>query len=413
MKNTDTKFKNIDKCRISDSEKLEPIIDLGLHGLANSPKKNQDDYEEQFPLSTSYCEKSSLFQLDQVILKPLYDNYVWVTGTSKQALDYSYTFYNKVLEYVRPGKNDLIVEIASNDGTFLIPFLKNNFKKVVGVDPAVNISNEAIKNNIPTIIEYWSNDLANKMNQDPKYGKAKVIFARNVIFHAIDLYDNILGIHNALDDDGVGIIEFHSASKIQKELHYDSIYHEHVIYFSIKSITYLLNRFNLNTFHVEKSPTSGGSLAIYFSKNKRNKTKELIEEEDYEERENINTLNSWKNFADRVIDHKSKIKKMMSDLSEKKIIGFGSSARSQTFLKYCDIYKEQLSCIIDNNKLKQNLFTPTTSIPIVDFKTGMSHNPNVILILAYNFKDEIIEQCRNHGFNGEFLMPLPYDPEII
>ena len=123
---------------------------------------------------------------------------------------------------------------------------------------------------------------------------------------------------------------------ILKTTQYDSIYHEHVIYISIKSITYLLNRFNLNTFHVERSPTSGGSFAIYFSKNKRTKTKELIHEECMEENNKVNELSTWKIFSSRVVAHKNEMNKLISSIKGKKIIGFGSSARSQTLLKYCD-----------------------------------------------------------------------------
>jgi len=413
MKNSKTNYKNIECCRISDSKELMPILDLGIHGLANSPKKRKDDHEDTFPLSTSFCKKSSLFQLDQIILKKLYDEYVWVTGTSKQAVDYSYTFYDKVIQYISPDKNDLIIEIASNDGTFIKRFIENNFKKVIGVDPAVNIAKFANQNNIKTINDYWSTSLASDIIKNNEYGFAKVVFARNVIFHAIDLYDNIQGIYDVLLDDGVGIIEFHEASVIQKELHYDSIYHEHVIYFSIKSITYLLNRFNLNTFHVERSPTSGGSFAIYFSKNKRTKTKELIHEEQMEEYNQVNELSTWKNFSKRVKTHKNEMNKLISSLEGKKIIGFGSSARSQTLLKYCDLNDNILSAIIDNNPLKQNLYTPTTSIPIVDFDKGMKQNPEVIIILAYNFQEEIVHQCKEAEYKGEFILPLPNTPHFL
>ena len=405
-------YNEIKTCRISGSENLIEILDLGLQPLANSLKKNFDDIEEKVPLRISYCPESSLVQLNETVNKnTLFDHYVWVTGTSAGAKKYSEVFFQRVVKRVGLKKDDFIIEIASNDGMFLKPFINNGYSNILGVDPASNIAEMANNNGIKTLNEFWDIDISKKLVAD--HGNAKVVFARNVIPHVEELLDVISGIENALDENGVGIIEFHQVEGILKDVQYDSIYHEHLCYFSIKSMTYLLNRFKLIPFHIDKSPISGGSFVIYFSKTKRNPTKELIELTQYELDKQVNELDSWKRFAEQTKTHKSETLKVLSQCTGKNIIGFGSSARSQTYLNYCGITSEDITAIIDNNPLKQGLFAPGSNIPILSFEEGMSRKPDLIFILAWNFKDEIIEECRNYGYKGEFLIPFPEKPYFV
>ena len=406
-------YEILNQCRISDSKKLVKILDLGIQPLANSLKKNQFEDEIKYPLTLSFCEKSSLLQLNETIKKEiLFDRYVWVTSTSLTAKKYAQAFFKTITYSIDLDKTkDLIIEIASNDGTFLKPFLENGFNKSIGVDPAKNISDLANKTNIKTINDYWSKELSDKIIN--KYGKAKLVFARNVIPHVSELNSVILGIENVLSNDGVGVFEIHDANLIYDELHYDSVYHEHLCYFTLKSITYLLNKFNLNIFDIKKSPISGGSFVIFFSKDKKNISKELQLAIINEEKSKINELDSWKKFSTRVKNHRSDVRKIIDNFSGKKILGFGSSARSQTFLNYCGINEKNIHSIVDNNAMKQNYYTPGSNIKIVDLESGINLNPDVIFILAWNFKDEIIKECRSAGFKGEFILPFPNNPRIF
>jgi len=175
-------------------------------------------------------------------------------------------------------------------------------------------------------------------------------------------------------------------------------------------MTYLLNRFALHPFHIEKSPISGGSRVIYFSKAKRQKTPDLQEAVIEENSNKVNKLSSWKDFAKRTITHRKETLDILESLNGKTIIGFGSSARSQTYLNYCGINSEKINAIIDNNPLKQGMYAPGSSIPIVDFEQGMKLNPDLIFILAWNFRDEIVKQCNMYGYTGDFLVPFPNKP---
>lgn len=406
-------FELIKECRISSSKNLTKVLDLGIQPLANSLKKKQFDSEEKYPLTLSFCEQSSLLQLNETIKKEiLFDSYVWVTSTSLTAKNYSETFYSDIRQNIKLDQdNDLVIEIASNDGTFLKPFVSNGFKKVIGVDPAANISELANKNNIKTINKYWNKEFADSFLK--QYGVAKLIIARNVIPHVSELNSVISGVETILDDDGVGVFEIHDANIIYNELHYDSVYHEHLCYFTLKSITYLLNKFNLYPFEIKMSPISGGSFVVFFSKKKQPQSKEIELKIADEEKTQINELNSWIKFAQRVKNHKKEIKNLLSTYSEKKIIGFGSSARSQTFLNYCGFDQNNLERIIDNNSLKQNLYSPGTNIKIVDFENGINSKPDVIFLLAWNFKDEIIKECKSAGYKGDFIIPFPVKPKVL
>lgn len=406
-------YETINKCRISDSKELIKVLDLGVQPLANSLKKKQFEDENKYPLTLSFCEKSSLLQLNETIKKEiLFNRYVWVTSTSSTAKNYAQIFYKSVIKDIPLDKsNDLIIEIASNDGTFLKPFVSNGFKKAIGVDPAKNISDIANKDNIKTINDYWSEELSKKMSK--QYGKAKLVFARNVIPHVSELNSVIAGVENILGDDGIGIFEIHDANIIFNELHYDSVYHEHLCFFTLKSISFLLNKYNLNPFDIKRSPISGGSFVIFFSKNKKEVSQDLKLAILNEEKSKVNTVNSWKKFALKAADHRNEMTNIIESFSGKKIIGFGSSARSQTFLNYCNFNEKNIDSIIDNNSMKQNLYSPGTNIKIVNFERGINSNPDAIFILAWNFKDEIIKECRSAGYKGKFIIPFPNSPKII
>ncbi len=405
-------FNLIDKCRISGSKLLYPLLHLGKQPLANSLKKSSDGLEDSFPLSIVYCEESSLVQLKETIDKDiLFKDYIWVTSTSQVAKNYSKIFFDYIIKNTDLDKDDLIIEIASNDGTFIIPFKEKGFKKVIGIEPASNICEIATKNNIKTINSFWDLNTAKEIEID--YGKADLVFARNVIPHVSEIHEVMSGFANILKEEGIGVIEFHDAGVIQKELQYDSIYHEHLCYFSIQSMTYLLNLYGLNPYHIEKSPISGGSWVIFFSKSILQASKYFELEKANEIKLKVNSFENWRKFSNNSISHRDKLIKLVNSMDNKKIVGFGSSARSQTLINFCNFNVDNIDCIIDNNPLKQNLYAPGSSIPIVDLKTGLSSKPDAIFVLAWNFRNEIVNECKANGYNGKFIIPFPGNPQII
>lgn len=404
-------YRNIENCRACDSANISLILDLGVQPLANSLKRKSNESEHRYPLTLVFCRDCSTVQLKETVKKEiLFDSYLWVTGTSGTAKKYAETFYKRTINITKVRPGDLIVEIASNDGTFLKPFIEGGYN-VVGVEPAKNIAEIAQKAQVKTVVQYWNTETAKQVVSN--YGKAKVVIARNVIPHVSELQDVINGIQLCLDADGIGIIEFHYAGTILSELHYDSIYHEHLCYFSIRSIEHLLNRFGLFSFHIDLSPISGGSYVIYFSKNKRPLNQRYRRLINRERDLGVNSLISWERFADKAKEHKKKSKEIIEPFKRKTIIGFGASARSSTYLNFCGFTSSKIKAIIDNNKLKQGLYTPGSSILIVSIEEGFKMKPDLLFILAWNFRDEIIKECKNRGYEGNYLISFPNTPYLL
>jgi len=403
-------FQAIMHCRSCDSPQLVDILDLGDQPLANALVKDSNFQVSKYPLRTAFCSNCSLFQLKETIRKEiLFDRYVWVTGTSMAAKEYSCVFFTRVLDRVKIGSKDLIVEIASNDGTFLKPFVSAGFS-VLGVEPAKNIAQMAEKAGVRTLCAYWNRETAKTIVKS--HGHTKVIIARNVIPHVSDLPEVMAGIYDALDENGMGIIEFHDGGIILKDLHYDSIYHEHLCYFTVKSMTKLLGRYGFYAFHIDPSPISGGSQVIYFLKKARTPDETYLHAAAVEDDSGCNDLTAWKEFAQRCFQHKAQTLELISEFKDKTIVGFGASARSSTYLNFCGLNVNQIKAIIDNNPLKQGFYAAGSNIPIISKEKGMALKPDLIFILAWNFKDEIMRECRNMGFQGQYLLPFPKTPRL-
>ena len=406
-------YETIECCRICGSDNIEEVLDLGEQPPANSLYRSDEKRPPDVPLRLMYCQKCSTVQLgEDVDPEYLFGEYLWVTGTSATAEQYSHEFAKKALsQVVEHNKSPYIVEIASNDGTFLKRFIEKGCK-VLGIDPAKNIAELAVKNGIPTKADFFTLDLAERLVE--KEGKADIVFARNVIPHVKEIHSVIGGINTLINEGGVGIIEVHNAGLILEELHYDYIYHEHLFYYTLKTISGLIERYGLHVFDVMLSPISGGSWVIYFSKNKKEKTKELIKHEKKELENNINSYHRWVEFSDQVTVHSEKLKKMVMQ-SDKKIPAYGASARSSTLLNFCGITNKHISVVIDKNPMKNGLMTAGSNIPVVSFEDGLKEikSSEKILLLAWNFQDEIVQELREAGFSGKFIIPLPGDPYTL
>ena len=409
-------FKSVNKCRICNSIKMDEVLSLGEQPPANSLYKNGRKKPPYVPLRLIYCEECSTVQLgEDVDPQYLFGEYIWVTGTSKTAIKYSEEFSKKVLNHFQGYDKELfVVEVASNDGTFLKQFQKEGCR-VLGVDPALNIAEKANENGIPTIAEFFTNDLSRSLLE--RYSSADIIYARNVIPHVKEIHSVISGIELLLSDEGVGIIEFHNSGLLLEQLHYDYIYHEHLFYYTLTTIGTLLKIHNLNIFDVSMSPISGGSWVVYFSKNLRDKTQALVSAQNSENEVQLNLKNSWLEFSKNAKKHAEELKSLVQNQVKNygRIVAYGASARSSTLLNYCGINSEHISMIIDKNPLKNGLLTAGSNIPIVSFEDGLKfiEESEVILLLAWNFKNEIIKDLRASGYKGEFIIPLPGNSYIL
>ena len=406
-------YETIQSCRICSSKNIQEILDLGVQPPANSLYKSNNDAPPGVPLRIMYCHDCSTVQLgEDVDPEYLFSRYLWVTGTSGKAIEYSYVFLKKALSQLdEKNIKPFVVEIASNDGTFLKRFIENG-SKVLGIDPAKNIAQLANNDGVPTNANFFTVELAQQIAFDE--GEADIIIARNVIPHVKKIHSVIEGMHALLKDKGTGIIEFHNAGLILDKLHYDYIYHEHLFYFTLKTIEGLINKHNMYVYDIMHSPISGGSWVVYFSKIKKTKSQALSDIEKLEIEKNLNSYQRWIAFSDQVKQHAKILKKVVFKNNEK-IPAYGASARSSTLLNYCGITSEHISIVIDKNPLKDGLITAGSNIPIVSFDEGIKNlkNHTKVLLLAWNFQDEIVKELRDHDFNGDFIIPLPGDPYIL
>jgi len=381
--------------------------------LANSLKSNLDQIEEKFPLTLVFCSMCSLVQIRETVSKEiLFKRYVWVTGTSKTAREFSEEFYMYIAKFFTSEKF-FAIEIASNDGTFLKPF-KQAGHKVLGVDPAENIAKIANDIGIHTINKFFDSNTANSLVDE--YGEADCVFARNVVPHTEDLHGVIAGMGRCLKSNGVGAIEFHYTQSILDETQYDSIYHEHLSYFSLSSICYLLEKHNLHAFDILESPISGGALIVYFSKDKRTVSKRFEEKKSCEKKTGISKKEKWEEFSRNCLAHRLKLAALLKSEVEKgsRLIAYGASARSSTLLNFCDLNDVGLECIADGNAIKHGKFAPGTRFPIVPPDVAFSKKPDTVLLLAWNFKNEILSILKDkYGFSGKVILPLPCEPHVV
>ncbi|MHA2246036.1 MAG: class I SAM-dependent methyltransferase [Candidatus Hodarchaeales archaeon] len=407
-------MKRIENCRVCNNRYIQEFLDLGNQPFANSLLNKLDSEESYYPLSLSWCPECNLVQLNHTAdPEELFSDYVWVSATSKTAREYSEQFYKEIINRVRPLDGGYVLEAASNDGTFLKPFL-NNEHKVLGVDPAQNIVEIAKEDGIPTICSFFGVETSNDIIA--KEGKARVVIARNVLPHVANLHDFVEGLNICLEEEGLLVLEVHYAKIILEELHYDSIYHEHLCYFTFKSLERLLNQHGLFIVDLNQSPISGGSIVVYVKKKKEGETQIINEIRKIEEVEKINEFSSWQHFANLVQDHKTRLITILFDLNEAEgsIVGYGASARSSTLLNYCGIDSKHLIAIADQNPLKQGKFTAGTHIKIESPDKVFENSPSSVFIIAWNFADEIIDILQNKfSFKGTIVIPLPNEPRVV
>jgi len=409
----------MDTCRVCGSRKLTPFFNLGSQPLANALAREADAVDPAYPLSLSFCADCSLVQLDHTADPgELFSHYVWVTSTSSTARAYAEDFCQRLLARLEPGAEGYVLEAASNDGTFLKPFLRRGVP-CLGVDPAANIVDMATAQGVPTRCGFFGTELAGDVVAER--GAARAVFARNVLPHVADTNDFVAGLRAAMAEDGLLVIEFHYARTILEELHYDSIYHEHLCYFTLKSLTLLLRAHGLIPFDLEESPISGGSLVLFASPTPRDTSAKLLAFEAAEEASGVNTLAAWQGFAETSRQHREALLALLEAEAKagRRVAGYGASARSSTMLNFCGIGPKLISAIADQNPMKHGLFSPGTHIPILAPEEVLTPGsgaggPDTVVILAWNFFAEIAGILRQRfGFTGRVMVPLPHPPRAM
>lgn len=407
----------IDYCRLCKSKRLGKVLDFGKTPPANAflTRKQLNEKEEFFPLIVNFCCDCGQLQLSHVVNPEiLFRHYVWVSSTSRVTVSHFEEYVRFVFKEFHLRKDDLVVEMGSNDGVLLKPFKKLGMR-VLGVDPARNVAARATREGIPTLPHFFTEKIARQIEK--KYGKAKVIAANNVFAHINDLDDIAMAVKVLLDKNGVFVIEApYNIDFVEKNL-FDIVYHEHLSYLSIAPLDRFFKRFGMKIIHVVNQPVHGGSVRIFvvLSEVKYKANPSVAKFMRNERRKKLFTINTYFQFAEQIRKNKTMLSSLLKGLKAQgaSIAAFGAPAKSTTLLHYFHIGRETLDFIADDNPYKIGLFTPGTHIPIVSPNELYTRNPDYVLLLAWNFADSIMKIHRKYKQSGgKFIIPVP-KPKIV
>ncbi len=411
------KYYKENKCRICSSQNLELILDLGEQPPSNAFIKKEDleKYEDKFPLRLYLCKECYLLQLLDIVNKEiLFKEYLYLTSASKPIVDHFKNYAFEVYEeFLKKCENPLIIEIGSNDGSLLKEFKKLG-TNVLGIEPAKNIAKMANEAGITTNNTFLNYDIAKKISLEKQ---ASIIIGNNVFGHVNDLKEFMKCIKILSKEKGIFIFEVPYLVDLIQKLEFDTVYHEHLSYFSLIPLMKLMDEFNLEIFDVKKQKVHGGTIRVFVSgKNNFKETTNLKKMIEFEKEFGINKIEIYHEFSKNVKKLKNQLQTELSKLKKegKMIFGYGAPAKGNVLLNYCNIGTEILDYIIDTTPLKQGLYTPGMKIPVKANDEDLQNaSKQIALLLAWNYKKEILEKEKDFQMRGgKFLIPIP-NPKLI
>tara|TARA_B100000131_G_scaffold95052_1_gene92033 strand:- start:2307 stop:3560 length:1254 start_codon:yes stop_codon:yes gene_type:complete len=406
-------------CRLCNSRKLKKVFDLGKTPLANSYSYEKKSKKlKRYPLNLNLCDSCGHLQLGHSI-KPekMFRNYLYKTNTSKKNFLHFKNYAKEVSKFFKK-KKIKILDIASNDGTFLGFFNKRKFIRL-GIDPAKNLKKLANRKGIKQIDNFFTKKISNDIKK--KYGQFDIITANHVCAHVENLNDFFSGVQNLLTHNGVFIFEVSYRKCVLQKNTFDTIYHEHLDYHALFPISKFIKKFKLKLINFKITDAQGGSLRVYVSKNSKFKYQKKIDKQLLIERKKFKlfNINTYKKFEKEINKCKKKLNVILKEFNKKnyRIAGYGAAAKTTTLLNYFELSeKNNIKFIFDDNKLKHGLCLPGTSIKILSPNFLNSKEIDILIIFAWNYSDVIIKNIRKKiSFikrGGKFLVPFP-KPKII
>lgn len=403
----------LSSCRFCGTRLQYTFVNLGLSPLANAylNPEQLDRVEPVYPLHAYVCRQCFLVQLEE-FENPghIFSDYAYFSSYSSSLLNHAKLYAESMVQYLGLSTRSQIVEIGSNDGYLLQYFLKKNIP-VLGIEPAGNVANVAIEKGIPTQIKFFGSKLAQDLVKTKL--KADLIIGNNVLAHVPTINDFVEGLKVLLRPDGVVTMEFPHLMKLIADQQFDTIYHEHFSYFSFLTVEKIFAKHGLKLFDVEEIPTHGGSLRIYacHCENQKYLLNERVSELQRREQEvGILNLEYYRSFAEKVQETKRSLLEFFINANRKgkSVVGYGAPAKGNTLLNYCGIRTDFLPYTVDRSPHKQNCYLPGTRIPIYRPEVIRETKPDYVLILAWNLKDEVMEQMHwIRDWGGQFVTPIP------
>jgi hypothetical protein len=400
--------KPVTKCQISNSKNLSSLLFLGYLPPVNTLQKIGSVPREEisFPAELLYCNKSKLAQLGCIVNKEILFPYTYpYTSSTTKILRQNFNdLYKDTKKIIDLKKNDLIIDVGSNDGNLLENFKKNH--RVLGITPE-KIGKLAIKKGIPTIIDYFDSKISSKVIK--RYGKAKVITATNVFAHIDNINSIVKSIIKTLKSDGVFISESHYLLPLIKTVQYDTIYHEHLRYYSLESLNYLFKKHKLEIIDVKEIPTHGGSIRVYAARKGFYKISKRVKKQLKKEKKYLNQK-SFKIFKKNVVTSKLNLFALIKKIKDKnkKIFGVGAPSRASTLINYLGLDQDVIDCVLEiDGSYKIGNYIPGTKIPILNENILIKKKPDYLILFSWHIKNELKRNLKRKGFKGKFIIPLP------
>jgi SAM-dependent methyltransferase len=404
-------------CRACGGSSLSLFLSLGPTPLANSFLRAENEFssEARYPLDVYFCESCSLVQLLDVInSEVLFRDYIYLTGTSDTIASHNQKYADDVVSLLELDSRDRVYEIGSNDGSLLKCFQHHNVR-TLGIEPATNIAAIANADGIETVNEFFNQSTAGRILDSQ--GSAKAIIGNNVLAHVDESQDFLRGCKQLLTEDGLVIIEVPYLRELIDRLEYDTIYHEHLCYFSVSSLLRLCDQVGLSIIRIDFVPVHGGSLRMYagMPDHRGNHAAGVLALAEGERRAGLTRLDTYERFSAEVEGSRRRLLELLGSLRSagKTIAGYGAPAKGNTLLNYCQIGAGIIPFTVDKSPLKVGLFTPGMHIPVLPVRALLENRPDYVLILAWNFAEEIMGQQQEYrDGGGRFIIPIP-EPKVV